>query len=266
MDPHAAIQNSASMRCACVWERENVLSIFTNRWRHSSRQSLIPHGLAREEKEKKKKNSSKIQSMILWRCSPQLLWNHARNKKLIKSFKSETKTWRRAHIACAHTTHRRWKSEKKSRGISYTWLDSVVAHPIRQNSNGWKSRDIYIYIYLFRLSPHSKRKLTHPNETKILCDIWHTFKWHRQWCEREPKISTDLNRSQLNEQQQRWRRRRRCHQLLYRKKLNLFCVPHSGQKHTRRTYNIHDENGRHSMIGIGENAVGGNDNVNKKGN
>lgn len=48
-----------------VCEKGNVLSIFTNRWRHSSRQSLIPHGLAREEKEKKKKNSSKIQSMIL---------------------------------------------------------------------------------------------------------------------------------------------------------------------------------------------------------
>lgn len=44
----------------------------------------------------------------------------------------------------------------------------------------------------------AKRKLTHPNETKILCDIWHTFKWHRQWCEREPKINTDLNKSQPN--------------------------------------------------------------------
>lgn len=105
-----------------------------------------------------------------------------------------------------------------------------------------RSRDIYFFTPSPppSQSPNSKRKLTHPNETEILGDIWHTFKWHRQWCEREPKISTDLNKSQPNDDNDdNEEAEPSTLAFMKKKKLNVFCPPEKSGNLAKQTYNTH---------------------------
>lgn len=123
----------------CVWEKVSyLLPAIVGGIPHDS------HSFRTDWPERWKK-SSEIRSMILWRCSPQLVWNHARNKKLIKSFKSETKTWRRAHIASAHNTHRRKKHEKNQRKSHTLGSSSSSSSPIRFDKIQMVEKSRYIH-------------------------------------------------------------------------------------------------------------------------